>query len=94
MGTSAVEEPHILAGDEAYRAYLISRSQPPIVHHSRAMRLKRLRVLTRRAVRRINAACWIVHQAIVAAKARRIQRELMLHKFPQRPLVLDDKWDF
>jgi len=94
MGTSAVEEPHIPAGDEAYRADLISRGQPPIVHHWRAMHLKRLRVLARRFVRRINAACRIIHQATVAAKARRIQRELMLHNFPQRPLVLDDKWDF
>jgi hypothetical protein len=60
----------------------------------------------------------MIHQAIVTAKTRRLQDELMLHtdardawsfrlealesqhldkdaaSFPQRPLVLCDKWDF
>ena len=50
---------------------------------------------------------WL-HRAIVSAKLRRMQRELMfrhdyndmfppeqdIKKFPQRPLILGDKWDF
>ena len=50
-----------------------------------------------------------IHEAIVAAKTRRLQRELMFHadlgdashfdgqdigKLPQRPIILGDKWDF
>jgi hypothetical protein len=68
------------------------------------------RSLIRRAARRISAALKAMHRAIVAAKLRRLQNELMLHrttpkdngmraefdaaKFPQRPLMLGDKWDF
>ena len=79
-------------------------------------------VLARRlyepALSRTSAIFKIVHQAIVTAKTRRLQRELMFHaglrddqsfqprghesydadtdgaKFPQRPLILGDKWDF
>jgi hypothetical protein len=70
------------------------------------------------ALSRTSAVFRIVHQAIVTAKTRRLQRELMFHagsrdersfqphgdesydadndgaKFPQRPLILGDKWDF
>jgi hypothetical protein len=58
------------------------------------------------AVRRISAALKTLHRAIVAAKLHRLRNELMLHrntrarvefdaaKFPQRPLILGDKWDF
>ena len=49
-----------------------------------------------------------IHHAIVAAKTRRLQRELMFHadlgdepfygqdigKLPQRPMILGDKWEF
>jgi DNA-binding transcriptional LysR family regulator len=54
----------------------------------------RLYPLARRTIARISAAFRIFHQAIVTAKTRRIQRELMFHEIPQRPLILDDKWDF
>ena len=60
------------------------------------------------------ARAWVVaglktiHEAIVTARTRRLQRELMFHadlgdesfggqdirKIPQRPMVLGDKWDF
>jgi hypothetical protein len=58
------------------------------------------------ARRKISAALQTLHRAIVAAKLRRLRNELMLHrytharvefdaaKFPQRPLILGDKWDF
>jgi hypothetical protein len=58
------------------------------------MQLKRLRVFARQAIRQIGVACKIIHRAIVAAKTRRIRRELMLHQFPQQPMILGDKWDF
>jgi hypothetical protein len=77
-----------------------------------------LRRHIRRAIGRIGVALRIMHQAVVAAKMRRVERELMFHngsydrwfseadapqsrasgkdlvKFPQRLLILGDKWDF
>jgi hypothetical protein len=59
-----------------------------------------------RATRKFAAALRTMHRAIVAAKLRRLRNELMLHrsahehpefdsaKFPQRPMILGDKWDF
>jgi hypothetical protein len=59
-----------------------------------------------RAAQKISAALKMMHRAIVAAKLRRLRNELMLHRnvqaraefdvsrFPQRPMVLGDKWDF
>jgi hypothetical protein len=64
---------------DAYRAYLISRNPPPIVYHSGAMHLKRLRVLARKIRKRVSAALELIHKAIIEAKMRRVQRELMFH---------------
>jgi hypothetical protein len=61
-----------------------------------------------RARRRIGAAFRLFHRAIVKAKLRRLRHELMLQrgldayyapeqdasKYPRRPLILGDKWDF
>jgi hypothetical protein len=58
-----------LAGDDAYRAWLISRNQPPIVHHSGEMQWKRLRVLARRVMRLIASQ----HLAVAASRARRLR---------------------
>jgi hypothetical protein len=115
---SSVDKTRVLNNEDAYRSYLISRNQPPIMVHSGEMHLKRLRVLARRVGSRVSAALIMVHKAIIAAKARRVQRELMFHAgalgewsrsakqcreergrerdigdFPQRPLILTDKWD-
>jgi hypothetical protein len=84
---------------DAYRAWLISRTQLPTQYHSRRMQLKRLRVLARNGWSRVGTALTMVHNAIVAAKTRRVQRELRFHSnelrnIPQRPLILGDKWDF
>ena len=68
--------------EEAYRAWLISRQQSPIVYHSGAVHLKRLRVLARKINSHIRTALSTMHQAIVAAKMRRIRRELMFHPRP------------
>jgi hypothetical protein len=60
------------------------------------------------ALKRIGAGFRWLHRAIVSAKLRRLQRELMFRhdydellppeqdvsKVPQRPLILGDKWDF
>jgi hypothetical protein len=67
-------------------------------YRAREIHLKRLRVLARRAGSRVRAALGVIHKAIVTAKMRRVQRELMFHTkdigdFPQRPLILGDKWD-
>jgi hypothetical protein len=47
------------------------------------------------------AVCNVVHLGIVLARLRRQQPKRCLHadwieaaKFPQRPLILGDKWDF
>jgi hypothetical protein len=95
---SGVDKNRAPGDEDAYRAWLISRKQSPIVYHSGEMHLKRLRVLARKIRSRVGAALTMIHHAIVAAKQRRVQRELMLHTrelrdFPQRPLILDDKWD-
>ena len=75
-GVDKTRAPH---GEDAYRAWLISRAQPPIVYHSGAMRLKRLRVLARKINSHVRAALTTMHQAIIAAKMRRIRRELSFH---------------
>jgi hypothetical protein len=52
------------------------RSPAASVTQMAALRLRRL---ASRAVRRAGAALGIVHQGIVTAKARRLQRELQFH---------------
>jgi hypothetical protein len=61
-----------------------------------------------RFIRRIGVAFRLLHRAVVRAKLRRLSGELLFRrdysemlpleedaaKFPQRPLVLGDKWDF
>ena len=53
-------------------------------------------------------ACGLMHRAIVAAKVRRLKNEVAFQdnggdalsrmhdatRYPQRPLILGDKWDF
>ena len=76
---SELNKTHAPRDEAAYRAWLISRQQSPIVYHSGAIHLKRLRVLARRIGSRVRAAFTTIHQAIVEAKMRRIQRELIFH---------------
>jgi hypothetical protein len=61
-----------------------------------------------RAAARLIAVLKTIHESIMAAKTRRLQRELMFHadsgdepfcgqeigRVPQRPMILGDKWDF
>jgi hypothetical protein len=96
---SGADKTGVPRDEHAYRAWLISRQQSPIVHHSGATQLKRLHVLARKITSHARAALTANHEAIVAAKMRRVKRELMfygheLRDFPQQPLILGDKWDF
>lgn len=73
--------------DDDYRAYLITRNQAPIVYHSRAMHIRRLRVYARATVGRIDGFLnWMI-EAIAASKMRRLQRELALRsvRYPHEP---------
>jgi hypothetical protein len=76
---SGVDKIRAARDEDAYRAWLISRQQSPIIYHSGAMHLKRLRVLARKISSHVRAALTTFHQAIIAAKMRRIQRELTFH---------------
>jgi hypothetical protein len=76
---SGVDDTPAPLDEEAYRAWLISRQQSPIVYHSGAMHLKRLRALARKISSHARAALTTIHEAIVAAKMRRIRRELIFH---------------
>jgi hypothetical protein len=62
--------------------------------HDHSSTANRLRRVARRAIGRTGAGFRAIHRTIVIAKMRRIQRELMFHEIPQRPLILPDKWDF
>jgi len=64
--------------EDDYRAYLISRNPPPIVHHSAGAYWKRLRVRARRVANRADSVLnWMI-EALARSKTRRIQRELQL----------------
>jgi hypothetical protein len=76
---SGMDKTRAPGGEDAYRAWLISRQQSPIVHHSGTMHLKRLRVLARKISSHVRVGLSTIHQAIVASKMRRIRRELVLH---------------
>ena len=71
--------------EDDYRAYLISRNPPPIVHHSAAIHWRRLRVHTRRAVNLFDFVLHRMVEALARSKTRRIQRELQLRgiRYPQ-----------
>jgi hypothetical protein len=79
------------------------------LHHDDVGSLARgERLPLKQALRWIGTALATLHRAIVSAKLRRLQSELMFRhdysemlppepdatKFPQRPMVLGDKWDF
>ena len=62
----------------------------------------------KRALKRMRAALRLMHRAIIVAKTRRWRSELMFHagerddvstmddatRYPRRPLIFGDKWDF
>ncbi len=70
---------HDVTGDDAYRSWLISRNQSPIVYHSGDMHWKRLLVQLRRAAAHVRGIFAAVRVALVADKMRRARRELAQH---------------
>ena len=99
---SGADKYYVLNDRDSYGAVRASRKLPSIGKHSGALRHKSLRVHGRAVMNHLSAALGIIHRAIIAAKMRRVQRELMFHAranhdagdVPQRPLILGDKWDF
>jgi hypothetical protein len=80
-----------LTYDEAYRWYLITRSDPPGDYRFGRMRGKRLGVRARTALRRVNGYLKNMIEAIVNAKLRRMERELELRGIRcDRP---NDSWE-
>jgi hypothetical protein len=61
------------------RSYLFARNQRPMVDRSRDVRSKRLRVLARQAVNRLDGVLHRMIEAIATAKMRRLTRELAFH---------------
>jgi hypothetical protein len=72
--------------EDDYRAYLISRNPPPIVHHSSTIHWKRLSVHARRVVNLVDFVLHRMVEALARSKTRRIQRELQLRgiRYAQR----------
>lgn len=81
---SGEDDRHSYSEDD-YRAWLISRNPPPIVHHSGAMHWKRLRVRVRRFVNGVDRILHALIAALEKSKTRRIERELQLRgiRYPQ-----------
>jgi hypothetical protein len=67
---------HDFNADDAYRAWLISRNEPPIIYHSGDMQWKRLCVAARLMRNHIKGIFAAVRVALVADKMRRARREL------------------
>jgi len=67
---------HDFSADSAYRSYLISRNQAPIVYHSGDVQWKRICVGLRRVRNDIRSFFAAIHMALVADKMRRARHEL------------------
>jgi hypothetical protein len=67
---------HDFSADSAYRSYLISRNQAPIVYHSGDMQWKRFCVGLRRVRKNVRSFFAAIHMALVADKMRRARHEL------------------
>jgi hypothetical protein len=73
--------------EDAYRAWLISRNPPPIVHHSSAILWKRMFVHAHRLVDRVDAVLHWAIEMLAVAKVRRIRRELQLRGITYAPFT-------
>ena len=67
-----------LAYDDGYRAYLITRRDPPSEYRFGRTQGKRVRVRARSALRRVNGFLKNMIEAIANSKLRRMERELEL----------------
>jgi hypothetical protein len=70
-----------LTADDAYRSWLISRNQPPIVYHSGTMQWKRLRVVARQIVGFLASR----RVALAADKARRARYQPAFGRLGDKP---------
>jgi hypothetical protein len=66
------------AYDDGYRAYLITRREPPGDYRFGRTHGKRLRAHARKALRRVNGYFRNLIEAIANSKLRRMERELEL----------------
>ena len=80
-----------LTYDEAYRWYLIARSDPPSDYRFGRTHGKRVRVHARTALRRVNGYLKNMIEAIANAKLRRMERELELRGI--RYERANDNWE-
>jgi hypothetical protein len=64
--------------DDAYRSYLITRTDPPYDYRFGRTQGKRVRVHARSALRRFNGYFRNMIEAIASSKLRRMKRELKL----------------
>jgi hypothetical protein len=71
-----------LAYDDGYRAYLITRRDPPSEYRFGRTQGKRVRVRARSALRRVNGYLKNMIEAIANSKLRRMERELELRGIP------------
>jgi hypothetical protein len=67
-----------LAYDDGYRAYLITRREPPSEYRFGRTQSKRVRVRARSALKRVNGFLKNMIEAIANSKLRRMERELEL----------------
>jgi len=67
-----------LAYDDGYRAYLITRRDPPGEYRFGRTQGKRVRVRARSALKRVNGFLQNMIEAIANSKLRRMERELEL----------------
>lgn len=73
--------------EDAYRAWLISRNSPPIVHQSSAILWRRLFVRAHRMTARVDSLLHRAIEMLAAAKVRRIRRELQLRGITYAPFT-------
>lgn len=81
---------HESLSDHDYRAYLISRSPPPTVHHSYGVLLRRWQVRAGRAVNVVDRMLHRMIEALARSKTRRIRRELLLRGIRYTQLTDDE----
>lgn len=72
--------------EDDYRAYLISRNPPPIVHRASSVWLRRLLVRLDGGVKIVDSVLHRMVEALARSKTRRIQRELQMRgiRYAQR----------
>ena len=76
--TTSDDKVRDLAYDDGYRAYLITRRDPPSEYRFGRTQGKRIRVRARRALRRVNGFLKNMVEAIANSRLSRMEREVEL----------------